>query len=97
MYRIYNCKNASNEVLKDLMEDDIVGRLSIDHMEASLISKNLVGMIIVLEGAEDALRRSEELVGGKCDLLTGKEAEDVYGAVKEQMNKAESGMGFFFD
>lgn len=97
VYRIYNCRSSGNEVLNSLLADDIVGRLSIDHMDASLYGNDMTGLLILVEGSEDSLKRSDEIVNKRCEIFSNDIAEKLYQTINEQKRRAESGMGFFFE
>ncbi|MCL5665405.1 MAG: hypothetical protein M1315_01030 [Candidatus Thermoplasmatota archaeon] len=97
VYRIYNCRSSGNEVLNSLLADDIVGRLSIDHMDASLYGNDMTGLLILVEGSEDSLKRSDEIVNKRCEIVSNDIAEKLYQTINEQKRRAESGMGFFFE
>jgi len=96
MYAIFSVPLDKRSKSEEILKDDIVSRQSIVIREASTLGLKDLGMLILIEGEEAAVKRSQELFKDLGKLLAGEQAEDIYNRFKKESDDVASGVGFLF-
>lgn len=96
MYAIFTIERQKIGKAEQVLKDDIISRQSIAIRDAIGIGINKEVRYILIEGAENAIKRAEELfkeIGIKEET---KSAEEIYKKIKEQEDNVASGIGVIF-
>lgn len=96
MYGVFLFPSDAQSEARAALEDDLVSRQSISTRDAEALGTDLRGLLVIVEGEERAVRRFEEVVGDVARRLTGTEAEEAYGLLKQEEAEAAEGVGFLF-
>ena len=78
------------------LKDDLVSRQSHKVREGSSVGQAPATTIVLIEGASDAVKHAEALLGPLGTRLSGADAEKLYRRLKEEEEAASAGMGLFF-
>lgn len=96
MYAVFHFPPDSQLRAQEVLADDLVSRQSLATRDARALGMDRDGLLVVLEGREEAADRFAALAGEAARRLTGEEAERVHRLLKEQEEEAAEGMGFLF-
>ncbi len=96
MYAAFLFDPESAPKARELLEDDLVSRQSISLRDAKALGTDFVGLIVVIEGNEAAIRRFEEISGEDVERLEDKDADGVYELLKKEEEDAAEGVGLLF-
>jgi len=94
MYVIF--KGGSQRDEEVFSRDDIVSRQTIKTYDFSSLGLKGDGVVILIEGSEDAIERAKELAKDKLELIEGEEAEEIYKKIKELEESVSMGVGAIF-
>lgn len=96
MYRVYRILPPKLTALDAVYQDNLAGRQSITVREAKTLGIGGEGSLVLVEGSDDGVARTDALLKESATALTGAEAEAAYRAFRSQDEDAASGMGFVF-
>ena len=96
MYAIFSVLPNMRAKSEDVLKDDIVSRQSIVMRESSALGLKDLGLLIMVEGEERAVKRAEELFKDIGKLLVGAQAADIYQRFKKESEDVASGVGMVF-
>ena len=96
VYAIFQYKRADGQKVEAVLADDIVSRQSIVLRDGEALGKDKEHKYMLVEGAEEALKRAEELVKAAGGAKVTDGAEALYNTIKAQDDDAASGMGMIF-
>ena len=96
MYRVFRILAAHKARIDDVLKDDLAGRQSVLHREASSLGIGGEGIILLVQGTEAGVARAEALLKDAASVLQGAEAETAYARFRSQDEDAASGMGLVF-
>ncbi len=93
IYRVPSSRRAEAEAA---LRDDVVSRQSQKVRDASALGGPSDSIYVLVEGAPDAVRRAEELLGPLGARLAPPESEALLARFKDEEEAASAGMGLFF-
>lgn len=96
MYVIFHLKEKGQETINDLTADDEVGRLTIMTRDASKISDDLAGLLVLVEGPDRIVEKAVDIIGDRGARLEGDRASQIYATMKGESEDADQGVGFLF-
>jgi len=96
MYAIFSVLPDKRAKSEEVLKDDIVSRQSIVMRESSVLGLKDLGLLIMVEGEEKAVKRAEELFKDIGKLLVGAQAADIYERFKKESEDVASGVGMVF-
>lgn len=96
MYRVFRIPSAQVAELDGLYKDNVAGRQSITVREARTLGLDGEGSLVLVEGSDEGVKRSEALLKDVATIVTGTAAEAAYRAFRSQDDEAASGMGLVF-
>lgn len=96
MYRIFRVEAKAAARIDLVLKDDLVSRQSISQRDAQALGAQGGGIIVLIEGSEPALHRSEELFKGIGERVPEAEAKHIYELFKRESEDVASGVGFVF-
>jgi hypothetical protein len=96
MYAIFSVPPDKRSKADEILKDDIVSRQSIVLRDCSTLGLKDLGLLILIEGEETAVKRSQELFKDLAKRLEGAQAVDVYERFKKETDEVASGVGFIF-
>jgi hypothetical protein len=95
-WTLFSVPAAKRTELDAALRDDLVSRQSQKVRAASSVGVASDAMLVLIEGADAAVRRAEELLAPLGTRLPPKDAEPIYRRLKEEEESASAGMGLFF-
>ncbi len=95
MYAVYHAKSADRQKVDEALKDDLISRQSITIREGASIGLSGIALLVLVEGAEDAVKRADERFEFAERLEPGK-AEEARKAIRAQEEDAASGRGMIF-
>jgi hypothetical protein len=95
-WAIFAVPNEHRAELDGALRDDLVSRQSQKVRDAASLGGPAATTYVLLEGAPEAVRRLETLLGANGARLAGADAESLYRRFKEEEEAASAGMGLFF-
>ncbi len=95
-YTIFSVLTTKRAELDTVLKDDLVSRQSQKVRVASAMGGPADAVYVLIEGAEGAVHRSEELLSAVGTRLPGAEGEALYRRFKDEDEAASAGMGLFF-
>jgi hypothetical protein len=95
-WTIYRVPSSKRTELDAALRDDVVSRQSQKVRDASALGGPADSVYVLVEGAPDAVRRAEELLGPVGTRLAAPESEALFARFKEEEEAASAGMGLFF-
>ena len=93
LYRVATAKKAE---LDAALQDDTVSRQSQKIRDAATAGGPPGELYVLIEGAEAAIRRADELLAPLGQKLPPAEADPLYRRFKDEDEAAAAGMGLFF-
>lgn len=95
-WTLYEAPSARKADVEAALRDDVVSRQSHTIRDAAGMAGPSGALYILVEGAESAVKRADELLGPVGKKLPPAEAEPLYRRFQEERDAASSGMGLFF-
>ena len=95
-WTIFSVPTPRKTELDAVLADDLVSRQSQKIRDAAAAGGPSGELYVLVEGAEAAVRRADELLGPIGKKLPPADAEALYRKFKEEDDLAASGMGLFF-
>jgi len=95
-WTIFSVPSSHRTELDSVLKDDLVSRQSQKVREAGALGGPADALYVLVEGANDAVRRAEELLGPVGTRLPMADAEVLYRRFKDEEDAASQGMGLFF-
>ncbi|HLN51290.1 MAG: hypothetical protein ACLQD9_04185 [Thermoplasmata archaeon] len=95
-WTIYTVPSAKRTELDAALRDDIVSRQSQKVRAAAALGGAADALYVLVEGAPEAIRRAEELLGPVGKKITPPESDALLARFKEEEEAASAGMGLFF-
>ncbi len=95
MFKVYELEKTENKILDKLLNDDILGRQSIQYKNGEDYGYPS-SYIVIIEGSEDIFKRVDEISESKLRELGDKKAQKIYEKIKNEENSSKEGMGFIF-
>lgn len=93
---LYRVPSAKKTELDAALADDQVSRQSQKIRDAASVGGPAGELYVVLEGADAALQRADELLAKVGTKLPPAEAEPLFRKFKDEDEAAAAGMGLFF-
>ncbi|MCD6503471.1 MAG: hypothetical protein DRN30_05195 [Thermoplasmata archaeon] len=93
-YAVFKGRSQKDEEI--FSKDDIVSRQSIRTYDLASLGLEGEGVVILVEGSEDAVRRAKELAKDKLEIIEDEEAEKIYEKIKELEDSVSMGVGAIF-
>ncbi len=95
-WTLFTVPNSKRAELDAVLHDDQLSRQSQKVRDAKALGGPADRVYVLLEGAPDAVRRAEELLGPVGTRLPAADAEALYRKFKDEEESASAGMGLFF-
>ena len=95
-YTIFSVPSVKRTELDTVLKDDLVSRQSQKLRVASAMGGPADAVYVLIEGAEGAVHRAEELLSAVGTRLPTAEGEALYRRFKDEDEAASAGMGLFF-
>ncbi len=95
MFKVYELEKTENKLLDQLLNDDILGRQSIQYKNGEDYGYPS-SYIVIIEGSEDIFKRVGEIFGSALKELGDKKSQKIYEKIKNEENSSKEGMGFIF-
>ncbi len=95
-WTLFTVPNSKRAELDAVLHDDQLSRQSQKVRDAKALGGPADSVYVLLEGAPDAVRRAEELLGPVGTRLPAADAEALYRKFKDEEESASAGMGLFF-
>lgn len=96
MYKIFSVPSDKRSKADEILKDDIVSRQSIVIRDCSALGLKDLGLLVLVEGEDTAVRRSQELFKDLAKLIEGEQAADIYQRFKRETDEVASGVGLIF-
>ncbi len=96
MYAIFSMPPDKRTTADELLKDDVVSRQSIIIRDCSALGLKDLGILVLIEGEENAIKKAKELFKELGKLLEGDKATDVYERFKKESEDVASGVGLLF-
>jgi len=96
MYAIFSVLPDKRNKVDEILKDDVVSRQSIVLRECSALGLKDLGLLVLIEGEESAVKRSKELFKDAAKVLEGEQSADAYQRFKKESDEVGSGVGFIF-
>ncbi len=96
MYAIFSMPPDKRVKADELLKDDVVSRQSIIIRDCSALGLKDLGILILIEGEENAIKKAKELFTDLGKLLEGDQANDVYERFRKESEDVASGVGLLF-
>jgi hypothetical protein len=95
-WRIFELPAEKKEALELVLQDNVLWRQTRIFKEASLYGGKAGDYYLYMNGADEAMARADTMVPPIGKKLTGADAEKVYAQIREEEDRAASGMGMIF-
>jgi len=95
-YIILKLPKGKSALLGKILQDDSVSRQTIAVRDAISLGYKGDETYILIEGAVDALKKAETIMGTEGESLQGEKKEDVRTKIKEAEDNVAEGLGFMF-
>jgi hypothetical protein len=95
-WTLFSVPSTKRAELDAALRDDRVSRQSQKVRDATAMGGPSGATFVLIEGAADAVRRAEELLGPIGTKLPSADAEPLYRRFKDEEESASAGMGLFF-
>lgn len=95
MYTIFEVEKEKAAKIADVLSDDLISRQTTVIRDGESLGLKDGITYVMIEGSEEALDKSKELFS-KEGIEEAEELEKAYKAIKEDEEKAASGMGTIF-
>jgi hypothetical protein len=95
-WTLFSVPGTKRTELDAVLKDDRVSRQSQTVREAAAMGGPSGSTYVLIEGAEDAVTRAQELLTPIGTRLPGPDAEKLYRQFKDEEESASAGMGLFF-
>jgi len=96
MYAIFIADTEKKGKVDEILKDDVVSRQSITVRDAEALGLEEKGLLILIEGTEEALKRSEELFKDVAKKIPEEEAKEIFSKFKAQEEDVAGSIGFIF-
>jgi hypothetical protein len=96
VFAIYFLKPENRSAVDAMKDDDLIGRQSIITKDASNFDFREPGLIVLVEGSNDAISSVDARYGSLMEKLNEKRSAQFYALIKDEEKKADEGMGFLF-
>ncbi len=96
MYAIFSVPPEKRSKADEILKDDLVSRQSIVIRECTTLGLKDLGLLILIEGDEKAVKRSHELFKDVGKALEVEKATDAYQRFKKESEDVAEGVGFIF-
>jgi len=96
MYLIFSVPSDKRSKTDEILRDDIVSRQSIIIRDCTALGLKDLGLLILIEGDDAAVKRAQELLKDLAKALEGGQASDVYQRFKNEADQVGSGVGLIF-
>ncbi len=95
-WTIFSVPTAKRTELDAALRDDLLSRQSQKVRDAAALGGPADATYVLVEGAEEAIRRAVELLAPIGTRMAATEGETLYRRFKEEEDAASAGMGLFF-
>lgn len=95
-WTLFSVLGTKRNELDAVLRDDVVSRQSQTVRDAATMAGPSGSLYVLVEGAADAVRRAEELLGPVGARVSAADAEALYRRFKDEQESASAGMGLFF-
>jgi hypothetical protein len=96
MYAVFRVDAEGKGKVDEILKDDLVSRQSISVQDAKSLELKIEGILVLVEGAEEAIARAEDLFEGVGEKLGPPDAEAAHAAFKRQEEDVAAGVGTIF-
>ena len=95
-WTLFEVPQTRRTELDELLKDDLISRQSHKLRDAATFGRPSGSLLVLIEGAPEAVTLAEERLGKVGTALPKPEAERVYRALRDEDDTASAGMGLFF-
>ena len=95
-WTIFAVPSSKRAELEAVLKDDQMSRQSQKVREATALGGPADSLYVLVEGAEPAIRRAEDLLAPLGTRLPAAEADALFRRFKDEDEAASAGMGLFF-
>ncbi|EQD37874.1 hypothetical protein B1A_17345 [mine drainage metagenome] len=95
-WTLFEVPQVRRTELDELLKDDTISRQSHKLRDAATLGRPSGSLLVLIEGAPEAIALAEERLRSAGTPLPKEEAERVYRALREEDDTASAGMGLFF-
>ncbi|MGA8542392.1 MAG: hypothetical protein WB947_02445 [Thermoplasmata archaeon] len=95
-WTLFAVPSTKRAELDAVLKDDILSRQSQKVRDAKAVGGPADTTYVLLEGAADAMKRADDLLGPVGTKLAPNEATPLYQRFKDEEESASAGMGLFF-
>ena len=95
-WRIFQVSGEKKEALEEVLKDDVLWRPTRIFKDASLYGGKAGEYYLYMNGSEDAMKRADGMVPPLGAPVTGEPGEKIYLKIKDEEDRAASGMGLIF-
>ena len=96
MYVIFSVQPEKKSKADELLKDDLVSRQSIVIRDCTSLGMKDLGLLIMIEGSEAAIKRARELFIDTGKALENPQAADAYTRFQKESDDVASGVGLIF-
>lgn len=96
MYVVFSIDKERTGKMNESLKDDLVSRQSISIREAKVLGEDMEGMLLLVEGTEEAIERAKEIFQDIGERLPEERAKAVYDKFKAEEDTVADGVGFLF-
>ncbi|MHB1435391.1 MAG: hypothetical protein ACYCPN_05695 [Thermoplasmata archaeon] len=95
-WTLFEVPQARRTELDELLKDDLISRQSHKLRDAATLGRSSGSLLVLIEGAPEAVARAEGRLATVGTALPKAEADRIYRALREEDDTASAGMGLFF-
>jgi len=95
-WALFSIASTKKAEIDAALADDVVSRQSHKVRAAAALGGPADRTYVLVEGAPEAVRRAEELLGPLGDRPAASDAAELYRKFKDEEDAASAGMGLFF-
>ena len=96
MYAIFSIPPEKKSKADEILRDDVVSRQSIVIRDCNSLGMKDLGLLVMVEGDDNAVKRAMELFKDLGRVLEGEKAVDAYTRFRKESEDVASGVGLIF-
>lgn len=95
-WRVFEVSAEKKEALEEILKDDTLWRQTRLFREAQLLGGKSGNYYLYMNGSEEAMSKADAMTTSVATKVTGKRSEEIYAQIKDEEDRAASGMGLIF-
>jgi hypothetical protein len=95
-WRLFVLPADKRTAMEEVLMDDVLWRQTRIYREASTLGGKTGELYLYLDGSDTAMERADKLIPPLAAKVDPKDAERIHTQLKEEQDKAASGMGLMF-